>query len=405
MTTVTAPPPPASRRSVLALPTVGTLALRTSQLLVLVAVARVAPTEVRSLVIAAMGVLSATTVFADSGAASYLLSLPGTSVARAAYRRAVAVQLLLAALGATAALVWVSTRATTEVPGQVWLVLAAVALAQAVEATSRAVRAPLLLGRDDAAFSRPELLLSLGKTAVVGVAWLSSELTVLLLVPVVALLVVVRTFVQVDRGCPSTGPGQDDGVRTVLQYGLAGSLSALYSQGPVLVAGALLSLDATALITVAYRVTQSLEILPGTVAMQVLPRVRTHLPRRAARAWADFVLLGLVLATVAVLLGPLVRLVLLVPVWDAAAFAVVAASLVVKSGNYFLVSLLMGRGGVRRRIVVTGAVGVGALTACSLVAPTWGLLGLAWVTVAGELALAGGLAAAVHTVRVRGDEG
>lgn len=381
------------------LPLVSTIALRSAQLLVLVVVARTAPEGTAAYAVAALGTMTALMVFADAGAANYILALGDTSLGRPAYRRAVSMQLVIACTGGLIGL-WLIARRGQETDGWTLAVLLAVGLSQVLEGALKAARAPLLRDGHNTRYSGPELVLSGAKLTVVGIAWLLADIRVLLLLPLAAAIMLVWTYVTVAPTCRAGAETLVAGFAEVAQYGLAGSLSALYSQSPVIVAAVLLPLEQVALLTVVLRIVQSTEVFPATLGMQLLPRVHVR-GVDARKAWGAFLGLGAALSTACVLLGPVVRVVFQVAGWNSVVYVLIAAALLPKAGNYALTAVLMGRRGIRLRILVTSSVGVAAVAATTLLAVQYGIVGVAAVALPAELFLGAGLALSLRYLRTR----
>lgn len=382
----------------LAFPTVATVTLRLSQFLVLVVLGQAPSPVVRDVLVAAVGTLAAFTIVTESGAANYMLSRQSGQPGRGEYRIALGLQLGLGLLGGAMALALSATRSGDSISPVLWLVLGAIALSQVVDGLLRAARAPLLRDSRDAAYALPEFILALAKIGTIAVALVLRELEPLLVLPLFSVAVAAWTIWSVRRHLHDERVRTSHVVRAIVPFGLTGSISSLYSQLPVIVSAAVLPVSATAMLTVACRVVQPLEILPGTASLQLLPRVR-GLRHRLLRWWLAFVAVGAVLAASAIVVAPYIEELLNVTAWSWAVFLLVAAALVPKSGNYLLAAAVMALGGINRRLVVTCAVAALSVLACLLTVGPLGSTGLAAVMVGSEVLLAVGLGVALHRTR------
>jgi O-antigen/teichoic acid export membrane protein len=187
----------------------------------------------------------------------------------------------------------------------------------------------------------------------------------------------------------------------ILEFGLSGSLSALYSQAPLVLGTAILGVDAVTPLALAYRVVQPLEVLPATLSQQLIPRIRAA--GRPARAyWWRFALGGLVLAGILALIREPVERVFGGDAFDQAIFLVVLLSVAPKFGNYALMAYAMGSGLIRVRLTATVVTGVVAVALTLVACLTAGPALLAGVTLAAELVLSAAIA--VLLIRTRRKE-
>ncbi|NUU16967.1 hypothetical protein HP550_06855 [Cellulomonas humilata] len=380
----------AARLVALALPTAATVSLRLSQFLVLVVLGQIPSSPVRNVLVAAVGTLSAFTIVTESGAANYILSRRQGHLGRGDYRTALAFQALLGLLGAAAAVTLSLTRSGGIVPVHYWLVLVAVAVSQVLDSLLRAARAPLLLGSRDAAYALPEFLLAVGKISTIGVAFATAQLGTLFALPVISLVIASWTIRSVRRDLLPERARVGHVAREIIPFGLTGSVSSMYSQLPVIVSAAVLPVSVTAMLTVACRVIQPLEILPGTASLQLLPRVR-RLKRRLSQWWLAFLLTGALLATGALIAAPYIEKLFGLSSWNSLVYLLVAIALVPKAGNYFLAAGAMGYGGIRWRLLATCTVAGFSIASCLLLVGRFGAEGLATTMVVSEILLAVGL--------------
>ncbi|MFT2707133.1 polysaccharide transporter [Clavibacter zhangzhiyongii] len=388
------------RRLGLLLPTGAAGLTRVLQLVLLVVLTRVAEGSAQNALVTGFALLSSFAIITDSGAANFLLSLPRTRLTRSVHARAVAFHAGLGSLGAAVAVV-LTIAAASSIPGEAVLLLVALGVSQVLDSLTRTIRAPLLVGRRDASYAFPDLALVVLKAVPLAIAALVPEALVLLAFPVVSLVVTAGTWIAVRRGLATTS---DEPVRVfpqILEFGLSGSLSALYSQAPLVLGTAILGVDAVTPLALAYRVVQPLEVLPATLSQQLIPRIRAA--GRPARAyWWRFALGGLVLAGILALIREPVERVFGGDAFDQAIFLVVLLSVAPKFGNYALMAYAMGSGLIRVRLtatVVTGVVAVAlTLAACLTAGPAL----LAGVTLAAELVLSAAIA--VLLIRTRRKE-
>lgn len=379
---------------------VATVALRLSQFLVLLMLARLAEDSLRSFMISAFGVLTAFTILSDAGAANFMLANTQGGLARRAYRAALALQLALGLLGAMAALALCAWRAPDAVDFASWSVIVALGVGQVLDGCLRAVRVPMLLLGDDVRYSLPELALAALKLPILLTAYLVGDLQLLIVLPAVSATVLLLTGKRVLASLPDDVLLARWTSLRILQYGLAGSMSGLYSQLPLVIAAATLPLSSTAMLTLAYRVAQPLELVPGTLATQLLPRVRSRV-RRPFRWWLSFCGAGILLFCALWAASDLLRLLFDVPVWNAWLFLLVAAALVPKSGNYALAAMVMGLGGIKGRLVVTAVVGAVSVLVLTVLAREGCVVCIAAMAPISEVILTLGLALCLRRLTVR----
>jgi hypothetical protein len=388
------------RRLGLLLPTGAAGLTRVLQLVLLVVLTRLAEGSAQSALVTGFALLSSFAIITDSGAANFLLSLPRTRLTRSVHARAVGFHAALGTLGAAVA-VLITVAAASSMPGEAVLLLVALGVSQVLDSLTRTIRAPLLVGRRDASYAFPDLALVVLKAVPLAIAVLVPEILVLLAFPLVSLVATAGTWIAVRRGRATTS---DEPVRVfpqILEYGLSGSLSALYSQAPLVLGTAILGVDAVTPLALAYRVVQPLEVLPATLSQQLIPRIRAA--GRPARAyWWRFALGGLVLAGILALLRSPVEQVFGGGAFDQAIFLVVLLSVAPKFGNYALMAYAMGSGLVRVRLTATVVTGVVAVILTLVAALTAGPALLAGVTLAAELVLSAAIA--VLLVRSRRKE-
>ncbi|TFB96811.1 polysaccharide transporter [Cryobacterium adonitolivorans] len=375
------------KRVLFLLPTISTGLVRLLQLAILLILSNVGTGADRNLLVAGFGLLSSFAMMTDSGAGNFLLSTPLGEISRSVYRKAVAFHLGLAALGSVLAILFIAVPAGGYIPPTVLVLLVCFAVTQSLDSTGRIIRAPLMVAKRDAVYAAPDVVLLVLKLPILAAAFLQSDLTILLLLPIPSLVVAVVTFVSTDRALVAIGVDEHRIYRRILEFGATGALSAFYSQSPLLIASTLLPLDQLATLTIVYRIIQALDLVPGTLSLQLIPRIRGR-ATGPWTYWTGFFLGGLVIAGVVVASLPIIELMFGHQFSDVWVFVLVALSFAPKSGNYALVAYLMGSGQIRTRLVLTvaaAAVSLGLSVTFALIA---GATGLAAVTLTVELLFA-----------------
>lgn len=395
----------ASNRLRLLLPTVAAVLSRLIQFAVLVILAASGPAEVeRDVLIAGFGVLGAFAILTDSGAANFLLSARDP-VNHRTFRSVLLLQSGLGSLGAALALVFVYFSADGEVSARTVLILAAIASSQMLEGVLRAIRAPFLVAHRDAKYASVDLYLFALKLPIILLALVSTNVEWLMALPAISLGVVIITMIQVRPLL------RDDEQRVehrltlrVLEFGLTGALSALYSQSPMLVGTLVLPIQHVAALSIVYRLVQPLEVVPGTLAQQLTPRVRNR-SNGPLKYWIIFAGSGLLAAVCLTLVRPILEIILGGEFRPELIFFIIAASMPLKWGNYSLVSYAMGMGLIRSRLLVTSIVGLVALVLCAVLSQVGGAQALASVTIWAEALLAVGLAPILARHKRKTDKG
>ena len=371
------------------LPTISTGLVKLLQLAILLILSNVAEGTDGNLLVAGFGLLSSFAMMTDSGAGNFLLSTPLAEISRPIYRKAVAFHLGLAALGSVLAIVFIAIPAGGYIPPTVLVLLVGFAVTQSFDSTGRIIRAPLMVAKRDATYAAPDVVLLLLKLPILAIALLQSNLTLLLLLPIPSLIVALVVFISTDRRLTARGVNQNRIYRRILEFGATGALSAFYSQSPLLIASTLLPLHQLATLTIVYRIIQALDLVPGTLSLQLIPRIRD----RATGPWVywfAFAAGGLTISIVVIAAMPIIEALFGHQFTDAWVFVLVALSFAPKSGNYALVAYLMGSGRIRTRLVLTVAAAVVSLALSITFALLGGATGLAAVTLTVEVLFAGG---------------
>ncbi|WP_233189114.1 lipopolysaccharide biosynthesis protein [Subtercola sp. Z020] len=360
---------------------------RVIQLIVLVVLLALSSGSEQSTLVAGFALLSSFAIFTDSGASSYLLSVPKHQLGRIVHGQATGVHILLSTLGALAAVAITLSSSGSAVTTAVVLVLSGLGVSQICDSVTRTTRAPQLVHRRDAHYAVPDVALVLAKAPVLVLAVVFDRVELLALLAVPSLIIVLVTYAANRRALEPVEAEPQRVFRSIAEFGLSGSLSALYSQAPLVIGTALLGVDAIAPLAVAYRVAQPLEVIPATISQQLIPRVRT-LGHSFVRYWLLFVGLGLACAAVLIVAQDLVRAVLGSEHFDSLVFVLIVLSMGPKFGNYALVAYSMGSGYIRQRLIATITVGIIAVTLTLVACLLFGNTALATVTLVSELTLA-----------------
>jgi hypothetical protein len=375
-----------SRLSLLA-PVVAAGSTRVLQLVLLAVLLALAEGGAQATLVAGFALLSSFAILTDSGATNYLLSLSKDRLGRPVHLQATAVHIVLATVGAAAAVTITLTAAGAERGTSVVIVMAGLAVSQIFDSVTRTTRAPqLVLGRDGS-YALPDVALVVAKIPVLGAALLLDRVDVLAIVAVPSTAIAAYTFLANRRAIAATVEAPPRMLRTIAQFGLSGSLSALYSQAPLVLGTIILGVGPIAPLALAYRVVQPLEVVPATVSQQLIPRVR-GLKHSFVRYWAAFLVTGLVFTGLLALFLPLISRLVGDDAFDSAVFLIIALSVGPKFGNYALVAYSMGRGYISQRLTATIVIGVIAVTLTIVFSVALGNTALAAVTLISEVLLA-----------------
>jgi O-antigen/teichoic acid export membrane protein len=388
------------RAAALSLPLIAAISLRLAQFLVLVILARLAAPSDQTLLLAGFGIVSALGIMSDSGATNFLLANPDRSLDRQDIRKILMIHGLLAAGGLLVAFgIIVFVFSGWRSPGALG-VIAAIGLAQCLESLVRASRTQLLIAGSDGRYSVPDFALAAARLILVAVAWGSDVLRVFWLLPVVPLIIftVVARYALL-RFPPSSRASQPVSIWEVLDFGVAGAVSSLYSQAPILVGSLTMPVQTVAVLAVVYRIVQPIEIIPATLSQQLLPRVRRR-GLRAFRVWAFLAGIGLLTAGAVWALSPLIENLTQVEFNSGGVvFIAILLSVPLKFGNYALATFAMAHGMVRQRTVLTLMVGILAVVCVVLMAGTIGARGVSFVSLTAEVALLVALATLLRRPR------
>ena len=386
------------RRLFILLPTISTGLVRLVQLAILLVLSNIASGEERNLLVAGFGLLSSFAMMTDSGAGNFLLSTPLAHISRAIYNKAIVFHFGLAAIGSILAISFIAVPARGDIPQASLILLIAFAATQSIDSTSRIVRAPAMVAGRDAAYALPDVVLLLLKLPILVATVATADLQFLLLLPIPSLIVVAATYATARSRLPVNGNNQERIYRRILEFGATGALSAFYSQSPLLIATTFLPLSELATLTIVYRIIQALDLVPGTLSLQMIPRVRNR-TTGPGTYWIAFFVGGALISAAVLIARPLIEYLFGEPFGDIAVFVLVALSFAPKSANYALVAFLMGKGLIRTRLVLTAFACVTSVALAFVLVVTAGVTGLAVVTLTVELLFAAGGFLALRRIR------
>ena len=384
----------------LLLPTLTTGSVRLVLLLVLVTLMTATTGAEQGALVTGFALLGSFAMVFDSGASSFLLATEGPDITTGLYRRAMVLQGALSTVGLGAAIAFALVSAHEELSSGSFAVLMALGVTQLLDGLARVARAPFLVAARDDRYALPDLALLAAKVPLVAIAFVQADLRWLLLLPVPSLVVTATSLVAVHRTLPS-GPTTKRRLELrILEFGATGALSAYYSQAPLVLGALIVPAEQLAPLGLVFRLVQALEVVPSTVSQQMIPRARAQRPRFLAWTGA-FLLFGALVSVVLLVSRDLLSSVLAVDFGPDPVFLLVALAYTLRSGNHYLVAILLGTGMVRTRLVIAAVTGtlasIGALGA-ALVAAT---VGLAVVTIVSEVFLVTTAALAIHAVNRR----
>ena len=372
------------------------VALRISQLLVMIAAAQTFPESDRASVLAGFGVVASFAVFSDSGASNYLLTR--LALSRSILVRALNVQAVTTAIGAIVAVsfTWI---ALPWDPGLLGLgAVSAFALSQAVDSITRVARSARLQVHDDASYAAGDALLALTKFVLVALGLMLSWTGFIFALPVASLAIAWLVVSGAYRKLRHSSTDEAPDTATVLHYGLAGASSGLYSQAPYLVSAWLAPVESVAALAVILRTIQPVEIVPAVASQQLLPRIQ---PMRltAPRLWFAFAGFGTAIGVAVSFSGGFIEILFSQPLAPALLLIVLASTLCPKFGNYLLSAFLLAVGGVRAKAALSLIVGSVVVLVCLALVPQYGTIAAAWTMLGGEVMLAVGLGVLVRAYR------
>ncbi len=369
----------------LVVPSIGTAALRLTQLVILVALSRLGDVNDRNVLVTAFGLLAAVGIISDSGAGNFVLANDPKNLTKAVFRRVLSVHVITTSLGVIAVLVAMLGLGADRISASGVGVVVALSLTQTLDSLVRVCKAPLLLHGRDAAYGLVDLMSIAAKAPILALVFLSGQLHWLWLLPLPSLVLVVGLLSALQPPVSPTSETPPRLVLRILEIGASGSLTALYSQAPLIIGAATLSITNAATLAAATRIVQAMEFVPATLATQALPRLR-RLPQKVLPWWACLVALGATMAALLIACRPLIERLLHMDIEPRIVLVALVAALTLKSGNYLLVAGLLARGLARIRLGISATVGTIAIIGC-LIASAHGLAALAGASIITEATL------------------
>ncbi|WP_060915964.1 lipopolysaccharide biosynthesis protein [Microbacterium oleivorans] len=374
-------------------PLTSSVLLRLVQLLVMVVGAQLVGQEIRPSFIAAFSVVAAFGVFTDSGAATYLLA--SDAVGRRILALALRIQLVLSAGGLVAATLFSLLALPWADHMHGLLIVGSLAATQGIDSVTRVARSVRLRQGDDLGFAAGDGLSAVAKLAVVGGGLLAGSIYFVAILPIASLAVLLTMLVLAKR-TPLVDSEATPRIRSVLQYGVAGALSGLYSQTPYLLATWMLPVEAVAVLSVILRVIQPMEIAPAVASQQLLPRIRRMSPQFWFVWWAVFAGGGLLLGAAIVVARTPLEILFDQNLTPLLVLSLMACTVPAKFGNYLLSALTLALGGVRSKITVSLCAGFVAVASSLVLLPLVGAPGAPVSMLASEAVLGGGLILAIR---------
>ena len=373
-TTLVAAPKHARRRApgvTTAAPLTSSLLARLAQVAVLATVSRLHFHGVAAAV-SGFGLVSSFAIITDSGFANYLLSTHAGTVPRQEYRQGLRYHALLAIAGATAAVGSVAIIGRHELTPLVMELVIAFGVTQVGDSLSRTARAPYLSLTRPGRFSVPELASTLLKVPIIVLALAFRSPYWLLFLPVASTLVAAVAIASSHADLTDSRDVARLTGKTLWAYTASNSISALYSQAPVVIAGFFLGTANLAQLTLVYRTIQPTELLPATITQQMIPSLRTAPPARIRRTWLIFVGIGAAAWVAIVACTPLINALYGVRVSLLPLLIIAGAGLPLKYGNYALVAGLVARGYIKKRLRSSLVAGIVAVALVGAAAAFWG---------------------------------
>lgn len=377
------------------MPSISTAASKVTQLLLLSAVSYVYLGDRADEMLVSYLLVSSFVQLSDSGAIGYLLVHRELSTNSHAVRRVLAIQTLTVGVGLIAGLacsvVFVGVRDLDLI-----LVLVALALAQLGDGLARIVRSVFLIRHEPMAFAIPEFVVATVRALIMIAAIFSGAPLLLLLSCVPSVANFFYSWWSVSKIFAPNVEGIVVKMRSVLLFGVSGSVSALYSQSPIMIASILLSPAVAAPLAVGYRIAQAAEFVPATFAQQLLPRIAEN-KSRSMRRVLMFAGLGAVVAGMIWLFRDALAVFIAFPPGTEIVLLVLILSLPFKFANHFLISLTMAMHLLKARTLITGILAVISVGVSVLVCLAVGTsLAMAITAACVEIVLTLGLLALVH---------
>jgi hypothetical protein len=333
-----------------AAPVAGSVFARLGQLVLLLVIARLVDGTERTALLSVVGLSASLAILTESGFSQYLLAECTRWPDAGTYRTGLFYHFALSVLGASAALVAASAALFAHPDGSTVLIAISLIASQAFESTMRTARTPWLVGGKFVHYSLPEISTTLAKLPFLGLAILSRDSLWLAAIGPVCMVSAAATAWGCLRRCEPPGSRRLSLISQIVPYGLGGNLSALYSQAPLVIAGFLLSPSDVAQLSVVYRVTQPVELLPATASQQAVRSLRDARRVTVLRHWASYLAVGCIVAIVLALTSSLISDLFRMPTSFRLLLILGLASIPLKFGNYLLVAGVLARRAVAARL-------------------------------------------------------
>lgn len=352
------------------MPAISTAASKVSQLLLISAISYVYLGESANVMLVAYLLISSFVQLSDSGAIAYLLVNGSLASNARAVFRVLLIQTLTVGAGLVAGVVCAIAFVGVHEP-QLLAVLVALSAVQLADGLSRIVRSVFLIRGEPMSFAVPEFVVAGARTAVMLAAIFTGDAIWLWLAWIPSLLALAYSWWAVSRHFDKTSTAVEVPFRSVLLYGVSGSISSLYSQSPVMIASVVLAPAVAAPLAVAYRIAQAAEFVPGTFAQQLLPRIATSLGSSRRRV-GMFAALGAIVGAAIWLLRDVLAILIVFPRGTEVVLLILILSLPFKFANHFLISLTMAVNILKERTIATTVLAISAVILSFVVCLTAG---------------------------------
>ncbi|WP_166788971.1 hypothetical protein [Cryobacterium sp. TMB1-7] len=361
---------PMIRRARHLMPAISTAASKVSQLLLISAISYVYLGESANVMLVAYLLISSFVQLSDSGAIAYLLVNGSLASNARAVFRVLLIQTFTVGAGLVAGVACAIVFVGVHEP-QLLAVLVALSAVQLADGLSRIVRSVFLIRGEPMSFAVPEFVVAGVRTAVMLAAIFTGDAIWLWLAWIPSLLALGYSWWAVARHFDRASAAVAVPFRSVLLYGVSGSISSLYSQSPVMIASIVLAPAVAAPLAVAYRIAQAAEFVPSTFAQQLLPRIATSLGRSRRRV-GMFAALGALVGLAIWLLRDVLAILIVFPAGTEVVLLILILSLPFKFANHFLISLTMAVNILKERTIATTALAITAVVLSFAVCMTAG---------------------------------
>lgn len=373
----------------LAAPSLAGVAVRLSQLLVLVALTGATEGPSRTAIVAAFGLAAAFAVLSDAGAVAFILATGWEHVTGWSVTRCIGIQLAVGLLGAASGLVVCVGRFPMTREPAVLLVVLCLLVTPVVDSAVRVVRAHWLRQSADHRFAMYDGLSAVSKAIAAGTIWSTGDIVWAVLLPLPPVALLMAGWMEMKTVLPRGGrvrglPG------AIFVFGANGAASALYSQSPMVIAALTLPVEAVAVLTICYRITQPLELVPSTLAQQAIPRFASGGLSLVA-LFSGFAALGAACAAGVIATIPIAENLFSTALEPRLIIVFIACALPVKFGNYAMAASLLAHHRVRAKLRLTILVGLVAVIVAGASGRLGSSTGVAFTTLLAELGLLAGM--------------